>query len=33
MATLQGQLKILGRTSLALIIVAAFAMATARYWQ
>jgi hypothetical protein len=32
MGALQGQLKVLARTSLALIVVAAFAMATARYW-
>ena len=29
---LQGQLRVLARASLALIVVAAFAMATARYW-
>jgi hypothetical protein len=32
MGALQGQLKVLARASLALIVLAAFAMATARYW-
>ena len=32
MGALQGQLKVLARVSLVLIMVAAFAMATARYW-
>ena len=32
MGTLQGQLKVLARASLALIVLTAFAMATAQYW-